>query len=31
MGTFQNFLEQILTHSFLKVVNLVWSFSLFAH
>jgi len=29
MGSFQNLLEQILTHSFFKVLNLVWSVSLF--
>jgi len=28
---FQNFLEQILSHSLLKVISLVWSFSLFTH
>jgi len=29
--SFQNFLEQILTQSFFKILKLVWSFSLFTH
>jgi len=31
MESFQNFLEQILTHIYFKTLKVVWSFSVFTH